>query len=382
MGARRASSVTPGSPGSANPRTSPPPPGLRIVPLGRDLCATYPPPPANPHRDSVGASGWPWSTARATAPSPGRPTPGVVKQDKSSGGSVDTTKTRSGPQRVRLSGGERPIGAAKGTQSDTEALCQPPFVHSLARGPATAAQATLSPGSGGPDGVAQHRNGGPRPSPGARALRTTSASTHAPTRRVSAAPALVRCAVKSRTWPTTTTPSPPPRSSKRDCSVRGLWTCTVISACDSSSRPSVEVDRPSPASPRPPTHTQSPISHVRCGGEGSLGIAVVRSSAGARVGGTSRGRSSTCEGRDDRPTLTPHRGFSPVGWHRQCKQLILERSHRCLLQPTVIVPRAHWDAYGRGSLPLHNLVSDSATPQYVSDPLPRPLWDHRSTGQL
>ena len=68
----------------------------------------------------------PGSTARATAPSPGRPTPGVVKQDKSSGGSVDTTKTRSGPQRVGMCRGERPIGAAKGTQSDTEALCHPP----------------------------------------------------------------------------------------------------------------------------------------------------------------------------------------------------------------------------------------------------------------
>ena len=35
-------------------------------------------------------------------------------------------------------------------------------------------------------------------------------------------------------------------------------------------------------------------------------------------------------------------------------------------------------------IPLHkhNLVSDSANPHYVSDPLPRPLWDHRSTGQL
>ena len=52
--------------------------------------------------------------------------PGVVKQDKSSRGSVDTTKTRSGPQRVRMSSGERPIGAAKGKQSDTEAVCQPP----------------------------------------------------------------------------------------------------------------------------------------------------------------------------------------------------------------------------------------------------------------
>ena len=59
-------------------------------------------------------------------PSPGQPTPGVVKQDESSRGSVDTTKTRSGPQRVRMSSGERPIGAAKGKQSDTEALCQPP----------------------------------------------------------------------------------------------------------------------------------------------------------------------------------------------------------------------------------------------------------------
>ena len=32
----------------------------------------------------------------------------------------------SGPQRVRMSSGARPIGAAKGKQSDTEALCQPP----------------------------------------------------------------------------------------------------------------------------------------------------------------------------------------------------------------------------------------------------------------
>ena len=60
------------------------------------------------------------------SPSPGQPTPGVVKQDKSSGGSLDTTKTRSGPRRVRMSSGERPIGAAKDKQSDTEALCPPP----------------------------------------------------------------------------------------------------------------------------------------------------------------------------------------------------------------------------------------------------------------
>ena len=81
---------------------------------------------ANPRMDSEDASGCPWSTARATAPSLGRPTPGAVKKDKSSGGSVDTTKTRSGPRRVRMSSGERPIGAAKGKQSDTQALCQPP----------------------------------------------------------------------------------------------------------------------------------------------------------------------------------------------------------------------------------------------------------------
>ena len=57
-----------------------------------------------------------------SSPSPGQPTPGVVKQDKSSRGS----KTRSHPQRVRMSSRERPIGAAKGKQSNTKALRQPP----------------------------------------------------------------------------------------------------------------------------------------------------------------------------------------------------------------------------------------------------------------
>ena len=56
----------------------------------------------------------------------GQPTPGVVKQDKSSGGFVDMITTRSDPQRGRMSSGERPIGAAKGKQPNTEALCQPP----------------------------------------------------------------------------------------------------------------------------------------------------------------------------------------------------------------------------------------------------------------
>ena len=61
--------------------------------------------------ESANTSGCTWSTAQAIAPSPGRPTPGVVKQDKSSGGSVDTAKTRSGPRRVRMSSGATPHSA-------------------------------------------------------------------------------------------------------------------------------------------------------------------------------------------------------------------------------------------------------------------------------
>ena len=66
-------------------------------------------------------------------PVSGTADPGVVKQETSSRGSVDTTTTRSDPQRVRMSSGERPIGAAKGKQPNTEALCQPPppFLHSI-----------------------------------------------------------------------------------------------------------------------------------------------------------------------------------------------------------------------------------------------------------
>ena len=45
-----------------------------------------------------------------------------------------------------------------------------------------------------------------------------------------------------------------------------------------------------------------------------------------------------------------------------------QSSHHCLFQPTVIVPHAHWEAYGRGNLPLHNPVSDSTNPDYLSDP--------------
>ena len=60
------------------------------------------------------------------SPVSGTADPGVVKQDKSSGGSVDTTKTRSDPQRVGMCSGERPIGAAKGKQTNARASCQPP----------------------------------------------------------------------------------------------------------------------------------------------------------------------------------------------------------------------------------------------------------------
>ena len=109
-----------------------------VLSRNASLLARYraegPPPRGGGGRDvlerpyTVGGRGYPPTppTAMTTAPSPGRPTPGVVKQDKSAGGSVDTTKTRSGPQRVRVSSGERPIGAAKGKQSDTQALCQTP----------------------------------------------------------------------------------------------------------------------------------------------------------------------------------------------------------------------------------------------------------------
>ena len=65
-------------------------------------------------------------TGNSLSPVSGTANPGVVKQDKSSRGSVDTTKTHSDPQTVRMSSGERPIGAAKGKQSNTEALCKPP----------------------------------------------------------------------------------------------------------------------------------------------------------------------------------------------------------------------------------------------------------------
>ena len=112
--------------------------GQTIVgPHSSGSCAAFPPPalspPPNNPRPPAEFLTDRWGVVRSgtgssplLSPPPRRPTPGVVKQDKSSGGSVDTTKTRSGPQRVRMSSGERPMGTAKGKQSDTEALCQSP----------------------------------------------------------------------------------------------------------------------------------------------------------------------------------------------------------------------------------------------------------------
>ena len=133
-----------GHPLVPNPHCPPPPPPASVVPNGHAAGAwltalhaappphctvPYAPPPPSvrsqehdpadahtgarvgagagkpPHR--LGVSGCTWSTARATAPSLGRPTPGVVKQDKSSGGSGDTTTTRSDPQRVGMCSGNR-----------------------------------------------------------------------------------------------------------------------------------------------------------------------------------------------------------------------------------------------------------------------------------
>ena len=64
-------------------------------------------------------------------PVSGTTNPRVVKQDNSSRGSVDTTKTRSDPQRVGMYNGERSIGAAKGKQANTMSLCQTPPTRTL-----------------------------------------------------------------------------------------------------------------------------------------------------------------------------------------------------------------------------------------------------------
>ena len=94
-----------------------------------------PPHPTPPHTHMLESAN-PAGTRSVHLDAPGQPygqqpvsgtaDPGVVKQDKSSRGSVGTIKTRSHPQRVRMCKGERPIGAAKGKQSNPMASCPPP----------------------------------------------------------------------------------------------------------------------------------------------------------------------------------------------------------------------------------------------------------------
>ena len=105
----------------------------RIIVVVRSPCSENYPADAHPsaHKSVLGSANPAW-TRSVHLDAPGQQhrqqpvsrtaEPGVVKQDKS----VDTTKTRSDPQRVRMSSGERPIGAAKGKQPNTESLCHPP----------------------------------------------------------------------------------------------------------------------------------------------------------------------------------------------------------------------------------------------------------------
>jgi hypothetical protein len=117
--------------------------------------------------------------------------PGVVKQDKSSRGSVDTTKTRSDPQRVRMCSGERPIGAAKGKQPDTEALCQTPT-------PPRAAVSVVTSGNPHRSQALQRRSlscglvAWPRPL--ASCLRLCTFARVSPTHRIAAAVRTARAA--------------------------------------------------------------------------------------------------------------------------------------------------------------------------------------------
>ena len=109
----------------------------RIIVVVRSPCQGNYPADAHPsaHKSVLESANpaWTWSVhldapgqRHRQQPVSGTADPGVVKQDKSSRGSIDTTKTGSDLQRVRLSSGERPIGTTKGKQPNTEALCHPP----------------------------------------------------------------------------------------------------------------------------------------------------------------------------------------------------------------------------------------------------------------
>ena len=89
--------------------------------------------------------------------------------DTSSGGSVDTTKTRSDPQRVRMSSGRRPTGTAKGKHPNTEALCHPPPPPRRVGLDPTLARRRCGPCRGLPL---------PLPTPAARTSRRTQGSGH------------------------------------------------------------------------------------------------------------------------------------------------------------------------------------------------------------
>ena len=76
-------------------------------------------PPRGVHLDAPGQR-------HGQQPVCGTADPRSSQTDKSSGGSVDTTKTRSDPQRVGMCKGERPIGTARGKQPDTRGLVPTP----------------------------------------------------------------------------------------------------------------------------------------------------------------------------------------------------------------------------------------------------------------
>ena len=95
------------------------------------------------------------------------------------------------------------------------------------------------------------------------------------------------------------------------------------------------------------------------------------------------------------PLSRPLRRFRPQGkwlhgaprWAQQLQMQPADSPQPSIFTPLSFSAYSHCasctlGAYGRGSLPLHNLVSDSANLHCVSHPLPRLSWDHRSTGQL
>ena len=90
----------------------------RIIVVVRSPCQENYPADAHPsvHKSVLESANPAWTRSvhldapgqrHGQQPVSGTADPGVVKQDKSSRGSFDTTITRSGPQRVRMSSGER-----------------------------------------------------------------------------------------------------------------------------------------------------------------------------------------------------------------------------------------------------------------------------------